>query len=135
MTIRAVALATATLSLAAGAASAQVRTTVRAQAVYESYSFDPGFNFEKVSEFSVPVGVDLSIGRRLDVTLSSGYVSLEVTPKADYELVSGMLGATSWPARTGASAGDADCATSLALDDDTPSRACRNDGSARTAAW
>ncbi|MDH4044774.1 MAG: hypothetical protein OEY20_04120 [Gemmatimonadota bacterium] len=91
MTIRAVGLAAVALCLVVGGAAAQVRTTVRAQAVYESYSFDPGFNFEKVSEFSVPVGVDLSIGRRLDVTLSAGYVSLEVTPKADYERVSGML--------------------------------------------
>jgi hypothetical protein len=79
------------LLLAAGGVSAQVRTTVRAQAVYESYSFDPGFAFERVSEFSVPVGVDVSLGRRVDVTLSTGYVSLEVTPKADFQLVSGML--------------------------------------------
>lgn len=84
-------LAAGLLLTVAGAASAQVRTTVRAQTVYESYSFDPGFTFDKVSEFSIPVGVDVSFGRRVDVTLSTGYVSLAVEPEGDYETVSGMI--------------------------------------------
>lgn len=79
------------LPLMAGAASAQVRTTVRAQTVYESYSFDPGFTFDRVTEFAIPVGVDLAVGRRVNVTLSSGYVMLDVSPDDDYEQVSGMI--------------------------------------------
>jgi hypothetical protein len=59
--------------------------------VYEAYSFDPGFSFEKVTEFSIPVGVDVSFGRRVDVTLSTGYVSLGLEPEADYETVSGLI--------------------------------------------
>lgn len=84
-------LATGLLVICAGAASAQVRTTVRAQTVYESYTFDPGFNFDKVTEFSVPVGIDLAFGTRANLTLSSGYVSLDVSPDADYARVSGMM--------------------------------------------
>lgn len=83
----AVTIAAALLVLAASAARAQVRTTARAQAVYESYSFDPGLPFEKVSEFAVPVGIDVSVGRRLDITLSTGYVSLRSASAS----VSGML--------------------------------------------
>ena len=75
------------LPLVAGAASAQVRTTVRAQTVYESYSFDPGFTFDRVTELAIPVGVDLAVGRRVNVTLSSGYVMLDVSPDDDYEQV------------------------------------------------
>lgn len=79
------------LLLATGAASAQVRTSVRAQTVYESYSFDPGFTFDRVSEFSIPVGVDVSFGRRVDAFLSSGYVSVDLEPEASYARVSGMI--------------------------------------------
>lgn len=82
-------LASALLLLVPGAASAQVRTTVRAQGVYESYSFDPGFTFEKVSEFAVPVGVDVAVGR-VNMTLSSGFVSLDLSPDT-YERVSGLI--------------------------------------------
>jgi hypothetical protein len=84
-------LAAGLLLTVTGAASAQVRTTVRAQTVYESYAFDPGFTFDKVSEFAIPVGVDLSFGRRVDVTLSTGYVSLALEPETDYETVSGLI--------------------------------------------
>ena len=84
-------LAAGLLLTVTGAASAQVRTTVRAQTVYESYSFDPGFTFNKVTEFAVPVGVDMSFGRRVDVTLSTGYVSLDVEPEDEYESVSGLV--------------------------------------------
>jgi len=84
-------LAAGLLLTVTGAASAQVRTTVRAQTVYESYAFDPGFTFEKVSEFSIPVGVDVSFGRRVDVTLSTGFVSLKVEPEAEFETASGLI--------------------------------------------
>jgi hypothetical protein len=84
-------LAAVLLLTVTGAASAQVRTAVRAQTVYESYSFDPGFTFEKVSEFAIPVGVDLSFGRRADLTLSTGYVRLDVQPEGDFDAVSGLI--------------------------------------------
>ena len=83
--------AAALLVFAAGTAAAQVRTAARAQFVYESYTFDPGLPYAKVTEFAVPVGIDLSIGRRIDVTLSSGYVSLSLSPDSAYPQVSGMI--------------------------------------------
>jgi hypothetical protein len=86
-----VTVAAALLALTASASPAQVRTTARAQAVYESYTFDPGLPYEKVSEFAVPVGVDVSVGRRLDITLSTGYVSLDLDLGSSYASVSGML--------------------------------------------
>jgi hypothetical protein len=82
-------LAAALLLCVSGAASAQVRTTVRAQAVYESYAFDPGFTFSKVTEVAVPVGIDVAYGR-MTATLSSGYVSLALEPD-DYDRVSGLI--------------------------------------------
>jgi len=83
--------AAALLVLTTGAARAQVRTAARAQFVYESYTFDPGLPYAKVTEIAVPVGIDLSIGRRIDVTLSSGYVSLDLSPDSAYPRVSGMI--------------------------------------------
>jgi len=70
-------LAAGLLLIVPGAASAQVRTTVRAQTVYESYSFDPGFTFDKVSELAIPVGLDVAFGR-VTVALSSVFVSLDL---------------------------------------------------------
>ena len=87
----AVTIGAALLVLATGTARAQVRTTARAQAVYESYRFDPGLPFEKVSEFAVPVGIDVSVGRRVDITLSTGYVSLDLDLGSGFASVSGML--------------------------------------------
>jgi len=91
MKIRVGVLATGLLLMSTGAATAQVRTIVRAQTVYESYTFDPGFTFDKVTEFSIPVGIDLAFGTRANLTVSSGYVSLDVSPDADYRRVSGMM--------------------------------------------
>jgi len=79
------------LLLVLGRAEAQVRTVVRAQTFYESYTFDPGYTFDKTSEFAVPVGLDLSFGRRVDLSLSSGYASVDVTGTGLDSRVSGML--------------------------------------------
>lgn len=87
----AVPIGAALLVVAAGSAGAQVRTTVRAQTLVESYSFDPGLPYSKVIEFAVPVGIDLSFGRRVDVTLSSGYVSVDLRPDSAFAWVSGMI--------------------------------------------
>jgi hypothetical protein len=87
----AVPIAAALLALAAGTAGAQIRATVRAQTVYESYRFDPGLPYAKVVEFAVPVGVDLAFGRRVNVTLSTGFVSLDVNPDSVFSGASGMI--------------------------------------------
>jgi len=84
-------LAVLPLVLPAGRGHAQVRTVVRAQTVVESYRFDPGLPYARVTEFAVPVGIDLTLGRRVDVTLSSGYVSLDLSPDSAFARVSGMI--------------------------------------------
>jgi hypothetical protein len=81
----------AALAASAGAAHAQLRTTVRAQTVVESYAFDPGLPYAKVAEYAVPVGIDFAFGRRVTVTLSSGYVYLNVQPDSVFEGASGMI--------------------------------------------
>jgi hypothetical protein len=84
-------VATALVVVMGSVAEAQVRTTVRAQTSYESYTFDPGLPYATVAEFAIPVGIDLSFGRRVDVTLSTGYVSLDISPDSVYSRVSGMI--------------------------------------------
>ncbi len=59
---------------------------------FESYTFDPGLGFTKVTEFTVPVGLDLNLGRPVNVTLSSGYARIELTNAAGTETsVDGVL--------------------------------------------
>lgn len=83
-------LAAAGWLLGAGPAAAQITSRVRVSGFYERYAFDSG---PRISEFTVPVGVDVSIGRYLDVTLSSGFVALDLSsddPAAE-EKLSGAL--------------------------------------------
>jgi hypothetical protein len=87
----AVTLTAALLAVSAGDVLAQLRTAVRAQTVVESYTFDPGLPYSKVMEFAVPVGIDFSFGRRVDLTLSTGYVTLDLQPDSAFQRVSGMI--------------------------------------------
>lgn len=75
---RSLLVAAAALAVAPAALGAQGRVWVHAAGFYESYSFDPGLPFRSVSEFAVPVGVDVSLGRYATVTLSSGFVSIDL---------------------------------------------------------
>ena len=68
-------LSAAAWLLGAGPASAQVTSRIRASGFYERYTFDSG---PRISELTVPVGVDVSVGRYLDVTLSTGFVALDL---------------------------------------------------------
>lgn len=52
---------------------------VTAPVLFESYSFDPGLIFNKVSEITVPVGIDLSLGRFGNLTISSGFAKIDLT--------------------------------------------------------
>ncbi len=53
---------------------------VVAAARYESYSFDPGgVGFRDVSELTIPVGLNASVGNRITVALSTGYARIDVT--------------------------------------------------------
>lgn len=82
----------AALLLLPQAAGAQIRSAVRAQAVYEAYTFEYAAGADgKIAEFAVPVGIDLSFGRRLDLTISSGFISMDLDSASAHSKVYGMI--------------------------------------------
>jgi hypothetical protein len=89
-----VVLAVAALAAAAAPLVGQVPVRVRGGGFYESYSFDPGLPFRSVSEVALPLAVDVGLGRYATLTLSSGFVSINLesadTAAADQTL-SGAL--------------------------------------------
>ncbi len=58
---------------------AQERIGVRSAVLFESYSFDAGLPFTKVSELTIPIGVDVDFGRLGKLTISTGFVSTDLT--------------------------------------------------------
>ena len=68
---------------------------VRAASFYETYSFNPGLVFNKVAEMTIPVGVDIGLGRMGSVALASGFASVKLTSTDQVQLpnqtISGML--------------------------------------------
>ncbi len=78
-----------------GTTDAQQRMRARTALLYESYSVDSGLAYSDVSELTIPVTVDIPLGRGMTVTLSSGYASAAFTSALPEALgdqsVSGML--------------------------------------------
>lgn len=66
--------------------AAQAPTQVQGIVLTESYSFDAGLPFNKVSETTVPIGVTAQFGRSVTAILSTGYASVSLT-SADTTLV------------------------------------------------
>jgi hypothetical protein len=95
MNARALRLAASLLAAVPGVLAGQLRTHFRASGVYEVYTFDTLLTYNKMQEFAAPIGVDLSFGRAVDVSLSSGYVSLVLTSANTAQLphqdIRGML--------------------------------------------
>lgn len=83
------------LGVAPAALMAQAAVDVRTSALFESYKFEAGLPFSKVSEFTVPVGVTLTLGRFGNFSVSSGYASVELISTDPAQLpdqtVSGVL--------------------------------------------
>jgi hypothetical protein len=69
--------------------------SVRSAVLFESYSFDSGLVFTDVSEMTVPVTVDVPLGRAATFTMSSGFASVGLTSAVPSQLAdqsaSGML--------------------------------------------
>ena len=66
-------------ALAAVPASAAGQTVkVQTGVLYESYQFDPGLIFKKVTEMTVPVGIDIGLGRYGSLALSTGYANVQL---------------------------------------------------------
>ncbi len=75
------------LGVAPAASMAQAAVDVRTAALYESYKFEAGLPFSKVSEFTVPVGVTIALGRFGNFAVSSGYASVELISTDPTQLV------------------------------------------------
>ena len=67
------------LTAAPVALTGQQQMEVRTSALFESYSFDAGLPFEKISEFTIPVTITYQLGKLGNVALSSGYASVSLT--------------------------------------------------------
>ncbi len=93
MTIRRVVFGLLVLAAASSSVAAQGHNRLMAAARYESYSFKlGGVELGSLSELTVPVGFDASLGRLLTVAVSSGYASITASSSGEPdETVSGVL--------------------------------------------
>ncbi len=86
---------TLALFAAPTAVAAQGNLDVRVSTLFESYSFDTGLPFRKVTEFTVPVSITYQLGRFGNIALSSGYATVDLTSSDPTQLadqtVSGVL--------------------------------------------
>ncbi len=74
---------------------AQERIGVRSAVLFESYSFDDGLALSKISELTIPIGVDVDFGRLGRLTISTGFVSTDLnsadrTQLADQTISGGL---------------------------------------------
>jgi len=72
-------------------AQQKVVSQVRVSSFYESYSFDPGLAFTKVRELTIPVGIDLTLGRLAAASISSGFVKADLTSADQTQLADQSL--------------------------------------------
>ena len=79
-------LAAALVCCVAPPLAAQRVTQVQGAVLTESYSFDAGLVFNKISETTVPVGLTAQFGRSVTATLSTGYARVSLT-SADASLI------------------------------------------------
>ncbi len=74
--------------------AAQTPVTVRSAVLFENYDFDPGLAFVRVREMTVPVAINVGLGSRAALALSSGYAQVDLTrgdPSLSDQSISGML--------------------------------------------
>lgn len=72
---------TALLAVLLSASLAAQNVRARSAMFFESYSFDhDGLGFDRVSEISVPIGLNIELGTFGELALSSGYASVNVSP-------------------------------------------------------
>ena len=66
----------AAAALAPGVAAAQLGPTVVRTGVYfESYSFGQGLAFNRITEFTIPIGITQRVGQRLVIDVATAYAS------------------------------------------------------------
>jgi hypothetical protein len=79
-------LALALLTPAATSLVAQPELRVSVSGSVESYAFDPGLAFSRVTQYAVPVGIQARFGEVADVTVSTGYVNVALTSRDTQQL-------------------------------------------------
>lgn len=78
--------ALALLVPAAASLAAQPDVRVSVSGSIESYAFDPGFTFSRVTQYAVPVGIQATFGEVADVTVSTGYLNVALTSRDTEQL-------------------------------------------------
>ena len=95
MTRASTGLLLAALAASVAPATAQLFGPTRTAVIFENYSFDTGLIFDRVTEMTVPLGMDFRLGRLAGLAVSTGYarITLRSTDAAQLasQDVSGML--------------------------------------------
>jgi hypothetical protein len=81
----------AAAAAAPAALPAQGPIRIRTAGFYERYSFDAGLPYDAVSEIAVPVSIDAPLGRYATLSLSSGYLSIDLDTTGGSLKLSGAL--------------------------------------------
>jgi hypothetical protein len=74
--------------VAAPLAGQQPNVTVQTAVLAESYSFDDGLSFTRVSEQTVPVAVTVGLGRRAAFTVATGFARVDLKSADEGQLAS-----------------------------------------------
>lgn len=90
MSARSVFVVAAALSAVPGALAAQ-QMTVRTSALFESYSFEAGLPFRRVSEFTLPVTLTYGLGRYGNIAVSTGYAAVDLKSSDQVQLANQSL--------------------------------------------
>ncbi|HEX9728113.1 MAG TPA: hypothetical protein VGA37_06400 [Gemmatimonadales bacterium] len=77
MTTRRIGLVLAAALVLPLSAQAQF-SRIRSGVLFESYKFDDGLIYNKVTEMTIPIGIDVALGRFATVTLSTGYATVDL---------------------------------------------------------
>ena len=88
-------MAAAALVLPAAPAAGQIRVDARTSVLYESYNFDTLLVFDRLTELTVPIAVNVYLGSRGTVSFSGGYAQVDLRTRDPSQLtnqtISGQL--------------------------------------------
>ena len=82
----------AMLGLMSSPVVAQIPIGFRTAVLVESYTFDAGLPFRRLTEVTVPIGIDIQVGDRGSLAISTGYVTVDLSSRTEPDqTVSGAL--------------------------------------------
>lgn len=86
---------TALLLLGALEVGGQTRASVRTAFIAESYKFEEGFTYDRLSQYSIPFGLDFDFGQRIHLAVSTGWVNVDLksqdTGALPHQQLSGLI--------------------------------------------